>query len=44
MARKTPLPEITEEQISEKTQAGLTREQALEVLTAQRDHDASLAE
>ena len=44
MAKKLPLTEITEEQISEKMQAGLTREQALEVLTAQRDHDATLTE
>ena len=33
---------ISEEEISEKTRAGLTRDQALEVLRAQRDHEAAL--
>jgi hypothetical protein len=35
--------EITEEEISAKVTAGLTREQAVEVITTQRAHDAALA-
>lgn len=34
---------ITEEAIAEKTRVGLTRKQAIEVLTAQAEHDAALA-
>lgn len=34
---------ITEEEISAKVRVGLSRDQALEVITAQRDHDAALA-
>ncbi len=33
---------ITEEEISEKVRAGLSREQALQVLTANRAHAATL--
>ena len=42
--KEAPAPaEISEEQIREKTAAGLTREQAIEVLQAQARHDAELA-
>lgn len=34
---------ITEEEIREKTLVGLTRDQAIEVITNQRNHDAALA-
>lgn len=34
---------ITEEEIREKTLVGLTRDQAIEVITNQRAHDAELA-
>lgn len=34
---------ISEEEISAKVRVGLTREQAIEVITRQRDHDADLA-
>lgn len=34
---------ITEDEIREKTSVGLTRDQAIEVITNQRKHDASLA-
>lgn len=35
--------QITEEQITAKVRAGLTRAQAIEVITNQRLHDAALA-
>jgi hypothetical protein len=34
---------ISEEEIREKTLVGLTRDQAIEVITNQRNHDAELA-
>lgn len=37
------LPEITELEIIAKMQAGLTRGQAVEVITNQRAHDKALA-
>ncbi len=47
LARRDPAvsadAEITAEEIAEKTRAGLTREQALEVIATQRAHDAALA-
>lgn len=42
----TPAPApkgIKEEQILEKTRLGLTREQAITILTTQAEHDAALA-
>ena len=33
------LPEITPEEIAEKTRAGLSRDQAIEVITAQHEWD-----
>lgn len=32
---------ISDEEIAEKTRAGLTRDQAIEVIQTQRDHDAA---
>lgn len=34
---------ISEEEINEKVRAGLRRDQAIEVITRQREHDAALA-
>jgi hypothetical protein len=38
-----PAPRFSEEEIREKTRVGLTRAQAVEVLTSQAEHDARLA-
>lgn len=47
LAAATPAEEapkgISEEEIQEKVRAGLRRDQALEVITTQRAHDAALA-
>lgn len=40
---EAPSSEIPEEEISAKVRAGLTRAQAIEVITNQRRHDAELA-
>jgi hypothetical protein len=46
IAERTPIPApagITEDAIAEKVALGITRKQAIQVLTAQAEHDATLA-
>lgn len=44
MMTPAPLPKgFSEEQILEKTRLGLSREQAITILTTQAEHDAALA-